>query len=259
MSYNDGQRYSITVFGLTGIPEVQPGNRLGSLIARAASDQGSPLEEGDILVVTQKIVSKAEGRLVSLSTITPSEFAIHFAQRAGRDPRLVELVLRESRSIVRMDPDRGVIISETHHGFVCANAGIDQSNVPGDDVVCLLPEDSDASARRISAQIHETTGFSIPVIVSDTFGRAWREGHVNFAIGIAGMEPMTDYRGTHDAQGREMHVTTIAVADELAAAAELVQFKAIGVPVSVIRGYPYQTGDPGYSSLIRDRGRDMFR
>ena len=259
MPPNDGQYHSLTLFGIAGIPEVRPGDRLGSLIASAASEQGSPLERGDILIVTQKIVSKAEGRLVSLSSITPSEFATQFAQNAGRDPRLVELVLRESKSIVRMDPDRGVIISETHHGFVCANAGIDQSNVPGDEVVCLLPEDSDASARGISEEIREATGLSIPVIISDTFGRAWREGHVNFAIGVAGMDPMTDYRGELDAQGREMHVTTIAVADELAAAAELVQFKAIGVPVSVARGYPYVPSDAGYGALIRERERDMFR
>ena len=259
MPDNEPQRHSVTIFGITGIPEVLPGDRLGPLIASAASEQGSPLVQGDILVVTQKIISKAEGRLVDLSTVSPSDFATRFAQRAQRDPRLVELVLKESKSIVRMDPDRGVIISETHHGFICANAGIDQSNVPGDDVVCLLPEDSDASARRISDEIHESVGLSLPVIVSDTFGRAWREGHVNFAIGVAGMDPMTDYRGALDAQGREMHVTTIAVADELAAAAELVQFKAIGVPVSVVRGYPYATADHGYAPLLRERGRDMFR
>ncbi len=259
MPDDETQRRSVTIFGITGIPEVRPGDRLGALIASAAGEQGSPLLRGDILVVTQKIISKAEGRLVELSTITPSDFATQFARRAGRDPRLVELVLRESKSIVRMDPDRGVIISETHHGFVCANAGIDQSNVPGDDVVCLLPEDSDASARRISAEIRDSVGLSLPIIVSDTFGRAWREGHVNFAIGVAGMDPMTDYRGTRDAQGREMHVTTIAVADELAAAAELVQFKAIGVPVSVVRGYPFTPADTGYSPLMRERDRDMFR
>ncbi|MCY4653084.1 MAG: coenzyme F420-0:L-glutamate ligase [Dehalococcoidia bacterium] len=259
MQNNEPQRYSVTIFGITGIPEVQPGDRLGTLIASAASEQGSPLVQGDILVVTQKIISKAEGRLVNLSLIAPSDFAIEFARHTDRDPRLIELVLRESKSIVRMDPDRGVIISETHHGFVCANAGIDQSNVPGDDVVCLLPKDSDASARRIRDEIQESVGLSLPIIVSDTFGRAWREGHVNFAIGVAGMDPMTDYRGTRDAQGREMHVTTIAVADELAAAAELVQFKAVGVPVSVVRGYPFTPADPGYEPLIRERERDMFR
>ena len=259
MTFGDDRRLSITIFGLSGIPEVRPGDRLGSLIANAAAERGSPLERGDILVVTQKIVSKAEGRLVELASVAPSEFAVRFARVSGRDPRLVELVLRESKSIVRMDPERGVIISETRHGFVCANAGIDQSNVPGEEVACLLPEDSDESARNISAQLREITGLSIPVIISDTFGRAWREGHVNFAIGVSGMSPVTDYRGTYDAQGREMHVTTIAIADELAAAAELVQFKAIGVPVSVVRGYPYERAEIGYGSLIRDRDRDMFR
>ncbi len=259
MTHGDAQRFSINIFGISGIPEVRPGHDIGSLIASAAREQGSPLERGDILVVTQKIVSKSEGRLVNLASVAPSDFAVRFARVSGRDPRLVELVLRESRSIVRMDPERGVIISETHHGFVCANAGIDQSNVPGDDVVCLLPEDSDQSARKIGEQLREITGLSIPVIISDTFGRAWREGHVNFAIGVSGMSPLKDYRGTHDAQGREMHVTTIAIADELAAAAELAQFKAIGVPVSVVRGYPYSPAEIGYDSLIRDRDRDMFR
>jgi coenzyme F420-0:L-glutamate ligase/coenzyme F420-1:gamma-L-glutamate ligase len=250
---------SIQVIGVTGIPEIQPGDRLGSTIVEAANAQGSALESGDIVVVTQKIVSKAEGRLVKLSTVVPSDFAANFARLAGRDPRLVELVLQESKAIVRMDPDRGVIISETHHGFVCANAGIDQSNIPGDDVACLLPVDPDESARRIMLDIQGASGVKTPIIISDTFGRAWREGHVNFAVGVAGMDPMVDYRGLPDAQGREMHVTTIAVADELAAAAELVQFKAVGVPVSVVRGYPYGQHEGGSQLLVRDRSRDMFR
>ena len=250
---------SIQIFGITGIPEIQPGDRLGSTIVEAAKAQDTALEAGDIVVVTQKIVSKAEGRLVRLSTVEPSDFAVNFARIAGRDARLIELVLQESKSVVRMDPDRGVIISETHHGFVCANAGIDQSNIPGDDVVCLLPVDPDKSARRIMSDIHTTAGLETPVIISDTFGRAWREGHVNFAVGLAGMDPMMDYRGLPDAQGREMHVTTIAVADELAAAAELVQFKAIGVPVSIVRGYPYQKYDGSNEQLVRERSRDMFR
>ncbi len=250
---------AIEIFGITGIPEVQPGDRLGPTIVEAAMAQGTALEVGDILVVTQKVVSKAEGRLVKLSTVEPSDFAVSFAQSADRDPRLIELVLQESKSVVRMDPDRGVIISETHHGFVCANAGIDQSNIPGDDVVCLLPIDSDVSARRIMEDIFSACGVRTPVIISDTFGRAWRDGHVNFAVGVAGMDPMMDYRGLPDAQGREMHVTTIAVADELAAAAELVQFKAIGVPVSVVRGYPFQESEGSSSQLVRDRSRDMFR
>ena len=250
---------SIEIFGVVGLPEIQPGDQIGPAIVEATAAQGAPLVSGDILVVTQKIVSKAEGRLVNLSMVDPSDFAITFAAKSGRDPRLVELVLQESKSIVRMEPDRGVIISETHHGFVCANAGIDQSNVPGEEVVCLLPEHPDASAQRIRDDIHRSTGLDIPVVISDTFGRAWREGHVNFAIGVAGLDPILDYRGTPDAQGRVMHVTSIAVADELTAAAELVQFKAIGVPVSVVRGYPYSPGQQGYRPLLRERSRDMFR
>ena len=250
---------SLSILGINGIPEIQPGDRLGQTIVEAAAAQGTALESGDIVVVTQKIVSKAEGRLVKLSTVEPSEFAVGFAKNADRDPRLIELILQESKSIVRMDPDRGVIISETHHGFVCANAGIDQSNIPGDDVVCLLPVDSDESARKIMEEIRRTSGVQTPVIISDTFGRAWRDGHVNFAVGVAGMDPMMDYRGLPDAQGREMHVTTIAVADELAAAAELVQFKAIGVPVSIVRGYPFEESEGSSSQLVRERSRDMFR
>ena len=250
---------TVSIFGINGIPEIQPGDRLGQTIVEAAAAQGTALEPGDIVVVTQKIVSKAEGRLVKLSSVEPSDFAVNFAKAADRDARLIELVLQESKSIVRMDLDRGVIISETHHGFVCANAGIDQSNIPGDDVVCLLPIDSDESARRIMEDIGRSSGVQTPVIISDTFGRAWREGHVNFAVGVAGMDPMMDYRGLPDAQGREMHVTTIAVADELAAAAELVQFKAIGVPVSVVRGYAFEKSEGSSRLLVRERSRDMFR
>ena len=250
---------SVQIVGVSGIPEIQPGDRLGSIIVEASTAQRTPIEPGDIVVVTQKIVSKAEGRLVKLSTVEPSDFAVNFARVADRDPRLVELVLQESKTVVRMDPDRGVIISETHHGFVCANAGIDQSNIPGDDVVCLLPVDPDESARRIMADIRRASGVRTPVVISDTFGRAWREGHVNFAVGVAGMDPMMDYRGMPDAQGREMHVTTIAVADELAAAAELVQFKAIGIPVSIVRGYPYRGNTGSHHQLVRERSRDMFR
>ena len=251
---------SFQTIGVTGLPEIGPGDNLGYLISDAAREQGTPVTNGDILVVTQKIVSKAEGRVVSLDGVDPSEFARSFAQGAGRDPRLIELVLRESRAIVRMDPSRGVLITETWHGFVCANAGIDQSNVPGDDVVCLLPVDS----RRVGATHtrggrRAKSGVAPPVIISDTFGRAWREGHVNFAIGIAGMDPMTDYRGTLDAQSRVLHVTTIAVADELAATAEMVTAKAINVPVAIIRGLPYAAAEGSVAALIRERARDMFR
>jgi len=250
----------IEVIGVTGIPEVMPGVRLGEVIARASADQGSLLQDGDILVVTQKVVSKSEGRLVSLSDVEPSAFARRLAAESGRDPRLIEVVLRESRSIVRMDPRRGVLITETRHGFVCANAGVDSSNVPGQDVVTLLPEDPDLSARIIREQVRDTsTGRDVAVVISDTFGRAWREGHVNFAIGVAGMEPIKDYRGALDAQGAELTVTRIAVADELAATAELAMGKAIGVPAAIVRGYAYSQADGGYAALLRDRSQDLFR
>ena len=227
----------------------------------AAQRQGTPLVSGDILVVTQKVVSKAEGRLVDLKDVTPSPFARQLAEDSGKDARLVELVLRESRSIVRMDLDRGIMITETKHGFVCANAGIDSSNVPGDDVVCLLPVDPDKSAQGIRKAIAGLTGGAhVGVVISDTFGRAWREGHSNFAIGVDGVEPMKDYRGTLDANGRMLKVTTIAVADELAAAAEMVTAKSINVPVAIMRDYEHGTDSPnGIKPMIRDRSRDLFR
>jgi coenzyme F420-0:L-glutamate ligase/coenzyme F420-1:gamma-L-glutamate ligase len=230
------------------------------MIAACAANQHTPIRDGDVIVVTQKVVSKAEGMLVDLSTIEPSPFAKELAEHAGKNARLIELVLRESRSIVRMEPDRGIIIAETKHGFVCANAGIDSSNVYGDNIVCLLPVDPDASARRIMAAISASTGVQrIAVIVSDTFGRAWREGHVNFAIGIAGMEPMRDYRGEIDAAGKMLHVTTIATADEIAAAAEMVNGKYDNVPAAIVRGFEFAPGEGGITPLLRHRSRDLFR
>ncbi|MCH8869691.1 MAG: coenzyme F420-0:L-glutamate ligase [Chloroflexi bacterium] len=251
----------IEIIGVTGLPEINKGDNLSEMIVGAAQRQGTPLVNGDILVVTQKVVSKAEGRLVDLKDVTPSPFARQLAEDSGKDARLVELVLRESRSIVRMDLDRGIMITETKHGFVCANAGIDSSNVPGDDVVCLLPVDPDKSAQGIRKAIAGLTGGAqIGVVISDTFGRAWREGHSNFAIGVDGVEPMKDYRGTLDANGRMLKVTTIAVADELAAAAEMVTAKAINVPVAIVRGYEHGTDSPnGIKPMIRDRSRDLFR
>ncbi|MCI0770721.1 MAG: coenzyme F420-0:L-glutamate ligase [Chloroflexi bacterium] len=251
----------IEIIGVTGLPEINKGDNLSEMIVGAAQRQGTPLVNGDILVVTQKVVSKAEGRLVELKDVTPSPFARQLAEDSGKDARLVELVLRESRSIVRMDLDRGIMITETKHGFVCANAGIDSSNVPGDDVVCLLPVDPDKSAQGIRKAIAGLTGGAqIGVVISDTFGRAWREGHSNFAIGVDGVEPMKDYRGTLDANGRMLKVTTIAVADELAAAAEMVTAKAINVPVAIVRGYEHGTDSPnGIKPMIRDRSRDLFR
>ena len=249
----------IEVIGVTGIPEVRAGDDLGPMIAAAAADGGAPIESGDVVVVTQKIVSKAEGRLVNLEDVSPSPFAVQLSAESGRDPRLVELVLRESRSIVRVDPARGILITETKHGLVCANAGIDSSNVPGDDVVSLLPEDPDRSAREIRKGIAAAAGADVAVIVSDTFGRPWREGHVDFAIGIDGMDPFLDYRGTEDAHGQVLHVTTIALADELSAAAEVVMGKALGIPAAIVRGVQYRPGDGGSATLLRDRSTDLFR
>ena len=210
-------------------------------------------------MVTQKIVSKAEGRLVDLKTITPSAFAVEFAGHSGKDARLVELVLRESRSVVRMDAERGIMITETKHGFVCANAGIDSSNVGPEGTVCLLPEDPDASCRRIRDAIGKATGADVAVIISDTFGRPWREGHTNVAIGIAGMSPFVNYVGQKDSFGYELRVSTLCVADELAAAAELVQNKLDGVPVTIVRGYDYPRGEGSSRDLIRPREMDLFR
>ena len=250
----------LEVIGITGIPEITGAENLGSLIADAAQNQETPLRDGDVLVVTQKIVSKAEHRLLDLNDVEPSPLAVNFAQETQKDPRLVELVLRESRSVVRMDSERGIIISETRHGFVCANAGIDNSNVPGDDIVCLLPEDSDRSARAIRDEIKRITHADVAIVISDTFGRAWRDGHANIAIGVAGMNPVKDYRGTLDVNGVVLKVTTIAAADELAAAAELVTAKAIQVPVALIRGYDYERmEDATIAPLIRERSKDMFR
>ena len=250
----------LEMIGVTGLPEIAVGARLGHAIANACTAQGTPIMNCDVLVVTQKIVSKAEGRLVRLSSVYPSPLAISFSETSGRDPRLVELVLRESRSIVRMEPKRGVIITETLHGFVCANAGIDTSNVPGDDFVALLPEDSDASARGILEEIVGTSELTgVAVVVSDTFGRAWREGHVDFAIGAAGIAPLRDYRGIPDAVGKMMTVTQIADIDELAAAAELVMGKTANIPAAIVRGHRFSGGEDGDKPLIRPRANDLFR
>ena len=220
----------LRVVGIANIPEVKTGDDLAGLIAEAAKGQNTPIQDHDILVVCQKVVSKAEGRVVRLKDVTPSPMAIQISEGQVRDPRHTEVILRESARIVRMD--RGHIISETHHGFVCANAGVDASNVPGEDNVALLPVDPDTSAEGIRRRIEEKLGKDVAVIISDTFGRPWREGAVNVAIGVAGMDPVQDYRGKQDAYGRTMKTTVIAVADELAAAAELVTGKLKGVPVA---------------------------
>ncbi|MFQ5878758.1 MAG: coenzyme F420-0:L-glutamate ligase, partial [Dehalococcoidia bacterium] len=183
----------VRVIGVAGLPEVAPGDDLASLIIDAAARQNTPIQDADVLVVTQKVVSKAEGRLVDLRTVEPSPFARHVAQAYDKDPRLVEVILRESRRIVRMD--RGVLITETRHGFICANAGVDASNVAQDDTVALLPEDPDASAQAIRAKVREQAMAEVAVVISDSFGRPWREGVANVAVGVAGMLALKDYTG----------------------------------------------------------------
>jgi len=247
----------VRIIGIEGIPEVRAGDDVASLIAGAARAGGVAIEAGDALVVTQKIVSKAEGRIVDLATVTPSPFAERYAQMFEKDARQVEVVLSETKRIVRME--HGVMICETSHGFVCANAGVDASNVERTGTVCLLPVDPDASARRIRDGVRQALGVEVAVVVSDTFGRPWREGHVNFAIGIAGIRPLIDYAGQRDPAGYELRVTQMAVVDELAAAAELVHGKLARVPVAVIRGVQYEVGDASSSELIRPAERDMFR
>ena len=247
----------LRIFGVAGLPEVHEGDDVGAMVAKAAAGGGSPIEAGDVVVVTQKIVSKAEGRVVVLSTVTPSAFAEQIAERYDKDPRLVEVVLRESSRVVRMD--QGVIITETRHGFICANSGVDQSNVETHGEVALLPVDPDESASAIRAAIAREAGAEVAVIISDTFGRPWREGCTDVAIGVAGMGPLVDYRGVTDPAGHELRATVIAVADELASAAELVMGKLDRVPAAIVRGYVYQPGEAGASALVRPPEGDLFR
>jgi coenzyme F420-0:L-glutamate ligase/coenzyme F420-1:gamma-L-glutamate ligase len=247
----------ISLIALDGIPEIKPGDDLAALIAAALGAAGIGLEAGDVLVVTQKVVSKAEGRVVELASVTPRPEAEAWAAQWGKDARQVELVLQESVEVLRMAPG-GLIISRTRHGFVCANAGVDLSNVGGGDVATLLPVDPDASARSLRDRLGELAGVSPAVIVSDSFGRPWRNGIVNVAIGSAGLEPLLDLRGMPDAQGRVMHSTVVAVADELASAADLAGGKVAQRPVVVVRGYEYQAGQGAASALVMERELDLF-
>jgi len=246
----------VELIPIVGLPEIREGNDLARLILGAALDERISFHNGDILVIAQKIVSKAEGRLASLSTIEPSSHASQLAAKGKRDPRLVEIILRESRRIVREHP---VLIVETQHGFVCANAGVDHSNVPGEDVVTLLPRDPDGSARRIATEIRKLTRKRVAVIISDTFGRPWRLGLTNVAIGAAGVPVLLDLRGTSDRNSKPLQATILAVADELAAAAGLVMGKSEGIPAVVIRGYRYRSADERATSIIRPADEDLFR
>lgn len=246
---------NIEILPVEGVPEVRPGDDLAALLASAAGDL---LREGDALVVTHKVVSKAEDCLVNLQLIEPSLLARTFAAEYGKDPRQVEVVLRESRRIVRMD--RGVMITETRHGFICANSGVDASNVPGEDVVCLLPDDPDASAARLRDALRERLGLpDLALIISDSFGRAWRNGITNVAIGVAGMSPLADYRGETDPYGYPLTASILAVADEMAAASELAMGKTNGVPAAIVRGYPFKPGNGTALDLLMPPERDLFR
>jgi coenzyme F420-0:L-glutamate ligase / coenzyme F420-1:gamma-L-glutamate ligase len=248
---------SITLSAIEGIPLVNKGDDLARLIASGIEKTGLKLQAGDIVVVCQKVVSKAEGRVVDLKTIAPSEFADSLAKRWEKDPRAVELVLRQTNRIVRND--RGVIIVETGQGWVCANAGVDESNSLTDDSAILLPEDPDASAARIRAGLKNLCGLEIAVLVTDTFGRPWRDGLTEICLGIAGMNPILDLRGTTDLGGRELQHTVVAIADELAAAAGLLMEKAAAVPAVLVRGYAYQPFDGSAKVLIRPAEADLFR
>jgi len=248
---------SITLSAIEGIPMVSKGDDLARLIASGIEKTGLRLQAGDIVVVCQKVVSKAEGRVVDLKNIAPSEFANRLAKRWEKDPRAVELVLRQTNRIVRND--RGVIIVETGHGWVCANAGVDESNSLTEDSAILLPEDPDASAARIRAGLKNLCGLDIAVLVTDTFGRPWRDGLTEICLGIAGMNPILDLRGTTDLGGRELQHTVVAIADELAAAAGLLMEKAAAVPAVLVRGYAYQPFDGSAKVLIRPAEADLFR
>jgi coenzyme F420-0:L-glutamate ligase / coenzyme F420-1:gamma-L-glutamate ligase len=250
----------ISLVALEGIPEVVPGDDLAGLIAAALGAAGIGLVDDDVLVVTQKVVSKAEGRVVELASVTPSSEALDWAAQWDKDPRQVELVLQESAEVLRMAPG-GLIISRTRHGFVCANAGVDLSNVGGGEAATLLPVDPDRSARELRSRLQASTGVAPAVVISDSFGRPWRNGIVNVAIGGAGIEALLDLRGTLDTQGREMHSTVVAIADELASAADLAGGKVAQRPVVLVRGYqprPAAEPDIGAVALIMDRAQDLF-
>jgi coenzyme F420-0:L-glutamate ligase/coenzyme F420-1:gamma-L-glutamate ligase len=253
----------VRIRGLLGIPEIRPGDDLAREILRAltrgeGSDSPHSLNPlaGAVFVVAQKAVSKAEGRIIKLDSVEPSPKARQWAAQHDKDARVVEIILRESRRIVRME--RGILIAETRHGFICANAGVDASNVPA-GCVSVLPEDPDDSARRLRAALALALEVPLGVIISDTFGRPWRMGQANVALGVSGLCPLIDYRGRVDSSGRTMQATVIALADELAAAAELVMGKTLGIPVAVIEGLEYASGQGSARDLIRPPEEDLFR
>ena len=247
----------LQIFGIPGLPEIEPGHDIAELGMRAAAAAGTPLLSGDVLVVTSKIVSKAEGRVVRLDEVEPSPFAIAWSEQWGKDPAVTEIVLRESKRVVRQVGP--ILITETHHGFVCANSGVDQSSSGGLGLALLLPVDSDASARVIRRSLL-AAGLDIAVVISDTFGRAWREGQTDIAIGVAGIQPILSYIGKVDPHGHEFRVQALCTADELAGAAELVKGNLSRLPVAVIRGFDWEIDDTAtIAPVLRDQTRDLFR
>lgn len=248
----------IEVFGVTGLPIVKRGDDLAELIWQAAKKQGTKIQEDDIIVITHVIVSRSEGNVVNLNSIRPSQFAKSVAKRINKDPKLVEVILQESEGIVRMRD--GKLITETKQGWICANSGIDRSNVHVKDNIALLPENADQSAQRIRRRIKELTDRDVAVIISDTHGRPLRRGEINIAIGIAGIEPLRDRRGEEDLFGYTLKVKRTAIADELSSAAELVIGQANeGIPVAIIRGYSYaKSEDAKATELIRPHEKDLF-
>jgi len=249
---------AIQVMAVKGLPVIKEGDDLAKFICEAAEKQRTPIEEGDVIVITHVVVSRAEGNVVNLDEVVPSEFAETVAKQVRKEPALVEVILRETKNIVRMGD--GHLIVETKHGFVCANAGVDQSNVPGGRFVAPLPKNPDRSARAIRQRIRRLTGKDVAVIISDTHGRPLREGEINIAVGVAGINPIRDRRGETDLFGYVLRVKRTAIADELASAAELVIGQAReGVPVAIIRGYPYPRSEKARAKeLIRRRSKDLF-
>jgi coenzyme F420-0:L-glutamate ligase/coenzyme F420-1:gamma-L-glutamate ligase len=250
-------RPAIQILPVYGIGDVVTGQSVSALIAAGLVHSGITLVAGDILVVTQKIVSKAEGRIIDPRTVTPSHIAQMCAAQGHKDACYYEVVLQESKRIIKMD--KGVLICETHHGLICANAGVDESNVDGGTHITLLPVDPDASARGILTEIGVATGIEPAVIISDSFGRAWREGQVNIAIGVAGINPLISYAGLDDPFGYRMQASILAIGDEIAAAAELVMGKTDRIPVAVVRGVCYEQSPSAASALIRPANKDLFR
>jgi coenzyme F420-0:L-glutamate ligase / coenzyme F420-1:gamma-L-glutamate ligase len=249
-----------TPLSLISVPlgaEVRPGDSIADLLLRAIRHCALRLQTGDILIVKHKIVSKSEGRLVELATIKPSADSVDWARKYNLDARVIELALRESRAVIRRQ--NGVLITETHHGFICANSGVDVSNVNGGRHALLLPEDADRSAAQLHREIKKRTGLKIPVIITDSFGRPWREGLTEFAIGIAGMKPLRDDRGQRDPEGYKLRVSIEAVADELASAAGLVCGKLNRIPACIVRGFRYEPGRGGARDMLRPAATNLFR